>query len=163
MKAGKTSPDCKINWENHLKYSEVKNTDFFMVSCLNLLKTVSLKIICSVPQLIGNLIFIHIPTTSKLYFSSQYMELEVMKTCWRGSILVWNYQLVLFMFKIATIQNQITLLLAINWDSVKKKCIGWNCNWGMGHTCFASTIYEKEHKKINYQNFISVTNYHNHN
>lgn len=30
-------------------------------------------------------------------------------------------------------------------------------------TCFASTIYEKEHKKINYQNFISVTNYHKHN
>lgn len=67
--------------DNHLKYSEVKNTDFLMVSFLSLLQIALLKIISLVPQLIGNLIFIHIPTTSKLFFSSQYMELEVMKTC----------------------------------------------------------------------------------
>lgn len=100
-----------------------------MVCFLSLLKTALLKIIWLVPQLIGNLIFIHIPTTSKLFFSSQYMELEVMKTCWRGSILVWNCQLVLFIFKPAKNPEPNYGFVGNKLRISEEKCIWWNQNW----------------------------------
>lgn len=67
----------------------------------------------------------------------------------------------LLIFKIKW-DSQIMLFSGWIWDLVKKNASDGNITeeW---ETHTSQAVFRKKHKKLNYQNFISVTNYHNHN